>query len=248
MLLQLNRQNRGKQSSKEDIDKLNFGAIIDELMTTTNCPEFFCPPPWNIRLNQWRNIAYHHNVKVENSNIICWYGKEPNIKEISLTREDLFSVVKSIVNTYNTVKNVEVVFVFDNLPEYQEECKKRNLNNVTIRKEVELMKLFSGINSQGFEIIAFSEKNDEAYITIKDLTDGEAQRRAIHSSQFLYMVWLFTKSHKVTIEYKLKDGTTYLVSSTTENICEKIANGAEDISYLAEKVSFNLVKDKEKKV
>ncbi len=247
LLLHLNRLIRNKEASKESIINLDLGVIVDELISTTDFPELFCPPPWDIRLNQWRNISYHHNAKVVGDKIICWYGKEPNIKKISLTRDELTEVVKSIVGIYNTFKNVEFVFVFDNLPEYQEECGKRDHGDFVIREEVELLELFSGINSQGFKVINFTKNDDCSNLILEDLTEEEPRKRAIHSSQFLYHLWTYTQSNEVRIEYRLLDGSSYFISSANGEVCRKISTNEKPIEYLAENATFKVLHDPENK-
>lgn len=242
LIVHLGRLARGKPSNRADIIKLDLGGLVDELISTTNFPELFQPLPWNIRINQWRNIAYHHNSEVKGDTIYCWYGKEPNISHLSLTREDLSLLLRCIVNIYNTIKNAEIVFIFDNLIEYQEACQRIGIGDLPIRSEVTQLELFSGISSQGYKVVDFSFSSDASKLILNDLIDGDVKKRAIHSSQFLYQLWLHTKSINVVVEYREYGGSTYLISSTTDSVCEQICEGVEDIGYMASKVKFELVK------
>jgi hypothetical protein len=124
-LLHISRLLRGKQVTKEEIINLDLGVVVDELIKNTNFAELFCPPPWGLKLSQWRNIAYHHNAKHEANSYVCWYGKEPNRKTLAISRNELLKVLRCIINVYNTFKNVEFVFLFDNLPEIQREIDKK---------------------------------------------------------------------------------------------------------------------------
>jgi hypothetical protein len=237
LTLELNRLTRGKQYSAAETLSMDLGIVIDELISTTNFSGLFSPPPWNLKLNQWRNIAYHHSAKVEKERMLCWYGKTPNINTIILTRDELLDVVKCIANIHNIFKNVEFIFVFDNLPDYQRECENKGVN-LNLRDEAKILDLFAGMNSQGFKIIDYSKKENVSNMVIEDLTDEEAKKRAIHSSQFLYSLWFYTKSANLSIEYRLKDGTPYIISKTTEEVCKKIATNEKGIAYLAENVEF----------
>ncbi|RJO61020.1 hypothetical protein C4544_03905 [candidate division WS5 bacterium] len=243
LFLHISRLSRGMHVTKEEINNLDLGKIVDELINNTNFSDLFSPPPWGIKLSQWRNIAYHHNAKLEANHFVCWYGKEPNIKTFVISRDDLLDAVRCIVNIYNTFKTVEVVFVFDNLPECQDELKKRGDYKDLLREEVKILELFTGINSQGFKIVAFNKDDHCSKLTIQDLTDRDITKRAVHSSQFLYSLWLYTSSHEVSIEYRLKNGKPFLTSSTNKIICEKIASNEKGIDYLAEKVEFNFFTD-----
>jgi hypothetical protein len=73
LLLHINRIRRGDIASFAQIDQLKLGSLIDELIVASGIQELFKPPPWEIRLNQWRNIAYHHTAEIDNERIICWY-------------------------------------------------------------------------------------------------------------------------------------------------------------------------------
>jgi len=89
VLLHQIRIANGIKTSFQDVNSLDLGQIVNELIEKSNYADLFMPPPWNVRLNQWRNIAYHHTAKPENNTIVCWYGKAPNIKRIRLSRKEL---------------------------------------------------------------------------------------------------------------------------------------------------------------
>jgi hypothetical protein len=238
LLVHLNREIRKKPTTKKNVDALKFGILVNELKTTTNFPTLFAPPPWGLTLNQWRNIAYHHNAKLTDNRIYCWYGEEPNVNEVWLTRTELTELVKTVAAIYNVFKNAELIFVFDNLPEYQKACESLGVTDFETRKEALLVELFSGINSQGFKIISYDGGQEETFLTLEDLTLDDATKRAIHSSQFLYQLWLYTSADNVCIEYRLKGGRPFLKSKIEKRICEQIADGTKELSYLAEKVEF----------
>lgn len=240
-LLHISRLSRAQQVSKQAITNLDLGIVVDELIRNTNFPELFSPPPWNIKLSQWRNIAYHHNAKVDNNSFLCWYGKDPNIRTCTFSRDELLGALRSIFNVYNTFKNVELVFVFDNLPEYQAALNAAGQVDTMLREEAGILDLFAGINSQGFKIIDFSKDTGGCKLIVQDLTDGEIKKRAIHSSQFLYSLWFYTQSPQMSVEYRLRNGKPYLISSTNRDVCEKIGNNERGIEYLAEKVEFNFI-------
>ena len=95
LLLQV-RINEKKENLLKNVDQIDLGDVIDELIQKTNFNDFFSPAPWNIRLNQWRNIARHGSAKIEKNQIVCWYGKTPKIREVRLSRDELMAAVKTI--------------------------------------------------------------------------------------------------------------------------------------------------------
>lgn len=53
----------------------------------------------------------------------------------------------------------------------------------------------------------------------------DPDKRRFHASQFLFPLWLITRSKKVIVEYWEKDDTPNLLVSIDSTICEKIYNG-----------------------
>lgn len=243
LLLHVNRIKQNKQVILSNIQSMDLGRIVNELINTTNFPDLFKPEPWNIRLNQWRNIAYHHLAKVENDRIKCWFKKESKTFSFYLERNELFEVTKSILNVYNTFKNVDFIFVFDNLDLIQNNVKNRSVF-YSIRDESVLIELYSIINAQGFKIIDLNVNKKEAKLVIQELLDDQdINKRTIHSHQFLYSLWLYSNSEEVIIEYRLKEGTPHFESRTKKEVCEKIQIGEEKFEYLANKFEFKFLSD-----
>jgi len=76
---------------------------------------------------------------------------------------------------------------------------------------------------------------------VRDLTEADPKTRGIHSSQFIYPIWLFTDSTRITVEYRLRNDDPYMRSTSTSDVCQLISNGHHDIEYLAEKVEFQVI-------
>lgn len=242
LLLQINRIRLNIPIELSKIKQMDLGVLVDELIKKTNFPELFQPIPWKLRLNQWRNIAYHHSAAIEDDRIKCWYRKKNQNVNFYLSREELLLVTKTIINTYNIFKNVEFIFVFDNYEEIQKESSLKNLN-FKIRDEAIFLELYSNISAQGFKITDMSINDTESKLIVQELLDEQdPEQRAIHSSQFLYSLWVYSQSEKVVIEYQLKNGSPFFESSTTEKVCEKIANGTEEFNYLASNFDFKKIK------
>jgi hypothetical protein len=110
------------------------------------------------------------------------------------------------------------------------------------RDEIWLLFFVTGLNSLGFDVIEFQfEKDADATLVVKDLTEKDPKQRALHSSQFIYPVWLFTGSKNITVEYRLKSDKRYMVSRSTAEICMPISKGQQGIEYLANNVMFEFV-------
>lgn len=244
LTLSVTKIDRDEEFDIQNIFEQDLGVIINELIEKTNFEELFKPPPWDLKLNQWRNIAYHHTAHVQNQKFVLVYKSVGNKNSIILTRSELFTAVKTLYNVYNTFRNVEFIFIYNNLKEYQEECKLHKPIDYEIRNEVKYLELCSNINSQGFKIIDLIINDDSAILLLQDMICGNIQERSIHSSMFLYHLWMYTDKDNLMIEYRNKKGDKILQSNTNSSVCKSIGLGKESIDYLAEKVEFKLFNKK----
>lgn len=229
----------GTKTSFEDIECLDLGQIVNELIQKSGYSDLFMPAPWNIRLNQWRNIAYHHTARVENGEIICWYGEAPKVKTIRLSRIEFRQVVGTIFNVYKALKLAYTLFFVDNVNEIG-----KFPVSVEVRDEAEFLSFATGLASQGFEIVEYEKNPDEAKLAVKDLSNLNPKERRFHASQFVYPLWLLTESNRVTVEYREKDNTPNLLVSTNSTACQKIASGELEPWSLAEIVEMVDLKTK----
>jgi hypothetical protein len=73
------RIRRGRRSGFSDIVDLRLGAVVEELHGTLRQPGIVAPPPWNLKLHHWRNIAQHHST-VEPRFFAVTKSAKPNTK------------------------------------------------------------------------------------------------------------------------------------------------------------------------
>ncbi|OBR41945.1 hypothetical protein A9200_00715 [Maribacter hydrothermalis] len=213
MLLQLNKIKRNKQYDITEIKQKDLGVVIDELINTTELTELLILQPHDIRLNQWRNIAYHHNSRIINNEIICGFNKSGNVFEFKLTRQELSEILKRILLIFKLVRISETIFGFDNLENVQSEVNKYYKTLINIRDDGKLLDFYSGIESQGFRIVELKTSDRKSMLVLKDLEPyGDFIKRAIHSSQFLYNFWLYTESEYLQVEYQLFNGEKFFTS------------------------------------
>ena len=232
----------GIKTSVENINSLDLGQIVNKLIQN-GYTDLLMPAPWNIRLNQWRNIAYHHSAKIVDNKIVCWYGIPPNIKTVQLFRNELLQIVDTISNILKPLKLAYTLFFID----HAQEIEKFLISDETeIREESEFICFASGLASQGFEIVEYKKSSEEAKLTVKDLSDMNPNERKIHASQFLFPLWDMTRSKRMVVEYREKDNTPNLLASADSTICEKIYNGELELSALAK--TFEWVDLKKKKI
>ncbi|NTS43995.1 hypothetical protein HRG84_24160 [Flavisolibacter sp. BT320] len=234
----INRIVRNKVSTISQVKQLKLGNLIDELITNTPYPEIFYTQPEQIKLSDWRNIAAHHTFRIDRQIIVCEYGTGNNKKQFQLTRDELFGRVRQCARTLEVLNMAHKIFGFDNM----EEISSKTVDTGQVaRDEIKFLIFSSGLTSQGFEIESIEyEASDEAVLVIKDMTDDDLTKRAIHSSQFLHNLWILTQKPKLIVKYKRRNGEHYLTSSCDGDICEEIADGKKSFESLAEKVTFKL--------
>jgi hypothetical protein len=211
---------------------MDLGQVVAELIKKSNCAELFSPPPWNISLSQWRNIAYNHSAKINNENILCMYGREHNLKKIELTKDEMIKAIRVIYNIYSVLKLVYTVFYIDNI---QDIMKYATIPEKEPREESIFLNFTLGLASLGYEVVEINKNIEEANLVIRDVSDLDIRDRRAHASQFLFPLWLATHSKNIVIEYRDKNNTPKLLMSIDNLTCEKISNGELDELELARK-------------
>lgn len=239
VLLHQVRIANGIKTALEDIDSLYLGTIVSELISKSGYGDLFMPPPQNIRLNQWRNIAYHHTAKIENGEIICRYGKTPNIKKIRLSRNELLQVVQTVVNIYGVLRLAYTLFCIDNLNEIDEYSPAGE-----VRDEAVFVNFAAALASQGFEIVDYNKNPECAKLVVKDISDLNPDERRFHASQFLLPLWVLAHSKRVIVEYRESDNTPNFLVSANSDTCGKIYNGELELLSLAKTMDMSDLKTK----
>lgn len=150
LLLQVRiRSRRGNPGT--GLDTLDLGLVVGELVDTSGYPELFAPQPWGIRLNQWRNMAQHHNTRIENDLVVGKYGKGRSGREVRLRRHELLAALTRIFSVFIIIKTARSIFLVDNFKELQEPTE-----DVDGRAEAKLVLLASSVATQGFELVDIS--------------------------------------------------------------------------------------------
>jgi len=242
--LAIDRINRNKTIEIDKIKSLDLGVIVEELATNSPFGQLFKIQPENLKLSDWRNIAAHHNHKLLRANtILCEYGSKDNRKTIEVTKDELYDRVGKIYYSLQLLNISQKFFSFDNLKDIVNINPLLESNNG--RDEIGFLMFASSVSSQGFEIesIDFKSGGGDAFMVIKDLTDGNPTSRGIHASQLVYPLWFIAESNTSTVEFKTKLGVTYLKATTTKEVCEKIKSGDKKLEYLADHVIFEFTKN-----
>lgn len=233
-LLHLTYYNQGESISYSEVSSLSLGSVVSKLSEKLGNSDIFTLSPWDVPLNQWRNIAQHFSVDTEDSLITCTYGARHQYS-IKLEKEELMEVARSICALYSAIRTSQTIFFLDHADLLISHCKGFK------RKDAdEQFQFCVGAASQGFEVIELKVSKDKAYAQFSDVTDTESIERAIHASQFVYQLWKVTKSSVLVIQYDTKSGSRSLITTAKSEDCEKVHSGEESFSYLSSVVDFEI--------
>jgi hypothetical protein len=223
---------QGESASHSEISSLSLGNVVNKLSEKLGSSDIFTLNPWGVPLNQWRNIAQHFSIDTEDSSIICTYGAR-NQHVIRLERKELMEITKSLFTLYSAIRTSQTIFFLDHADSLISHCRGFK------RKDAdEQFQFCVGAASQGFEIIYLIVSDDKAFAHLSDTTNEDTLERALHASQFVYQLWVTTRSNTIVIKYDTKSGSNSLITTAKSEDCEKVYNGEESFSYLSKVVDF----------
>jgi hypothetical protein len=234
-LLHQVRIRRRRQVSAGGLIGLKFGETVEELYQTLAVPGMVAPPPWNLKLHVWRNIAQHHSATVHNERISCCYRIGKSKHRVDLTRDQFITVARKMQQMLGIVRTARAIFFWDNEGKFQPACTSE------LRQEISFFEFALGIATQGFTIRAMYESGDVGHLQVQDVTNGDARSRGIHASQFLVAAWLHFRTPVIQVTYADRLGRVCLVADATGSDCDDIAEERVPFENLASRVRFTVV-------
>lgn len=223
----------GKTAVEEEVERLDLGSTIEELARDFSYASFLAPEPWKIKFNQWRNMAHHFSTRVEGDKIVGVYGKGKCKHELRVTRQELFAVVTTIHSISRALKTARTMFVIGRIEKIGIQP-----DTAELRNEVKLLHLESAFATQGFELVRIEITPSVLDATVRDVTKLPRRMRMIHSSQFVYPIWLEFPIALIRVNYRDTTGELLMMSSARGQDCEEIADGKIPFSELANRVQF----------
>ena len=214
------------------IAQLDFGVVINNLLVKGQFSSILMTAPSGLKLSDWRNIAYHHTYSLLGEEITCVYGKSRD--SIRLTISDLEYYAYYVIRSSNILNIARCIFVYDCLDEIP---RGYPLGQASFRFSIRRNQFEIELLSQQFAIVNVCEGSNNIEIDIKDLLlYSDLRKRLIHCSQLLINTWSVWQKEQVCINYVDRNGKYVCKFSTTGDVCKKIYEGSEPISYLASKV------------
>jgi hypothetical protein len=223
---------RGKTPQFADVQRLKLGKVVDELFQTAGLPDLFAPPPWGIRLNQWRNTAQHHRSRVQGVQILGVIGEPPNESEIAFSREELLATLHRLYSVYQVLSLARTLFFFDRLDQIRS-----YLPETEVRSDVRMMSFVAGVSTQGFQVVDLSVDASAAKVTLHDLRQT-TEERIVHASQLLIPLWRSSRSQSVEVRYLTSAGAHKMTFRTLGDACRRLDSEECSVKEYLDMVAF----------
>lgn len=223
---------RGRGGRISEVQPLTLGNIVGELYDTAGYQELFAPSPWGIRLNQWRNMAQHHGTFVKGEKVHGYYGELHNQRQVELTREDLWQVLRRIFAAYRAVKLARTLFLIDNMEKIRP-----YMPPLDMREDAAAFSFVAAVATQGFRVEDMNITEVAASAVLVDVVDT-TKMRLVHASQLLLPLWSLAESSSLEILYKDKAGDPKMSFRTTGEACLRLNAGEIDLKTYLTFVDF----------
>lgn len=233
----------GKVPDYEKIQRFDFGVNIGNILAQEKFQGMLRTDPVDIKLSDWRNIAYHHTYRIiDRDTIVCTYGKQQ--KSFSISFNELLQYTGKIVKVSNVLNIARCIFVFDYDKEVADYKSAHDHTPIRFRPSILEENLRTSMMSMDFYLSKVRVNDNSAVAEITDLRNNGALRkdeqimRHIHASQFLYHLWDTYRKEEVHINYYSAIGQLIFSCSVDGAVCERIGRDKE-LSYMAQFVSFD---------
>lgn len=99
-------------ANASSVENLSLGKVIEGLSAHPHLKTLLFPSPWDIPLNQWRNIAHHNSFAYQKrtDEVLCRYGKPPKEKEFSFPYCQIHDLCRETNSVYMLLKTAESIF------------------------------------------------------------------------------------------------------------------------------------------
>ena len=207
----------GQPNPKSEVDTRSLGAVVNELLDKTSLSDLLRPPPWGVRLNQWRNIAQHYLWEVKKATIICSYGTPPRIRTVAISKDELSQLYSTTVDVMHCLVAARTVFLLDRPTPALEIA-----YGGSLRDEAVVADFVRGASAYGLDVTEFSIDDESAEAVIRDLKEDDAGLRKRFALGTAYALWVFFGRARVMVEYQDSNGTPRLSVTLTDDQCVRI--------------------------
>lgn len=222
----------GLPADLEAVSRADFGQVCERIEKALGDSKLLTPPPWGIRINQWRNIAQHHSFSCEKDMVLVRYGKGQYEKEARLSRADLLELARDVVWRLGALKTSRALTHFnyiDQLSAYLPTPKPHPYNDATA--------LAASFATQGFRLTKLDVTDVDVDAVIEDAAPDESLVRPIHCSQFVASIAEHFPARAVRVRY-LVGGTHKWTFSAAQDALASVMALEDPLQGLAHIVEF----------
>lgn len=205
----------------EKIRKQDLGVIINNILDKGMMKSVLLVQPGEMKLSDWRNIAYHHMYALDDDgNIVCSYGKN-NINSMKISMQELGKYLYKIVMASNILNIARCIFVFDFIDDIPKDYQ---LEKASFRQVIKKEQFRISLLSQGFELGNINLDENKIEVDIHDLyLDKDLNERILHCAQLLINVWSIWQRKLVYINYFARNRERICCVYADGKICEAIS-------------------------
>lgn len=174
-------------------EKVSLAKLLKELSEDRLLESSLVIKPYDIPLNQIRNISQHYNFLVVGGIVQAKYSQGKH--ELTITRLELEEIVGKVLSLFNTVRLARVIFNVDNALQITPKLK----NEVEPREMQRLFSVASGLMNRGFKCNSIIPSVEYINIEFVDLREHSRLRvlELIYHLSVLYNEY-GTSSFKLT--------------------------------------------------
>lgn len=243
LMVYLLRVINGENPKLEDVQKINFGILLDEIRQSNRLNATLSILNSNISISQWRNIACHKSYQYLSGQINCQYGAKLQHSATISTKEELLLIAKSIYKISQVILLPTKLFLYDNLEQLRNKMNELSVDIVNFRDEDWKLVFVTELLANGL-ITTDISNGEKLKITVQDTQNGSINDRIVGIPIAAYKAWVLTGKNEIEIVYVKGDGNPYVAISLTADVCEKVSNYEEDFSYLAKKMVVKKYRNK----
>lgn len=184
-----------RKENAPTIERITFGAATDELINICTPRDTYKPPPQEISISQWRNIANHNSYKIDRDKIICRYGPTEKTREFSITFDELATQANHINDLCYAHKIAFEIFSIDNIEKLKTQTLKVSPSDFSINTA-----LAYGLVSSGFSVVQSKQASDCWHFIIIDKYSRRKMDAKLALQAAVYAYLLFVNP----MEFKFK--------------------------------------------
>ena len=197
LLTFLNRLIREKAVTCDMINQLKLGQIVGELIDCADLEDLLIPTSFNLKLNQWRNIAKHDSFSVNENKIIGKYRINDNELEVVLLKPELWFIFETVNDISSILKLTHAIFFFDNINEITPYW-----DNTELREESGILTLIQLFNTHGLSTKSYSSEEDQIHFELCETSTIIGYEERMNELLFLMRpIWFKSKKRYISIHY-----------------------------------------------